>query len=144
MATEVVPRRPYDNETVTGIMKKMMERNASSLRIRNLLHYASNGGGATEDVLPVQAILVGDVLISVLPGELYHAFGKYIKENSPVKKNMVVENSNDYCGYIPTEEVFDKEKDDLYETSLCGHSCHVPEAGKMLADKVLSLAKKMK
>ena len=144
MATEVVPRRPYDNETVTGIMKKMIKRNASSLRIRNLLHYASTGGGATEDVLPVQAILVGDVLISVLPGEIYHAFGKYIKENSPVKKNMVVENSNEYCGYIPTEEVFDKEKDDLYETSLCGHSRYVPEAGKLLCDKVLSIAKELK
>lgn len=145
MATETVARRPADTETVTAILKKWVNSGTASLmRIRNLLHYQANHGDITEDVLPVQAIVIGDVLISVLPGEIYNAFGKYIKANSPFKRNMVVENSNDYCGYVPTEKAFANEKEDLYETSLCGHSRLVPQAGKMLCDKVLSLANELK
>ncbi len=144
MATETCARRPADSETVRGILKKWVESGTASLmRIRNLIHYEGTHGGITEDTLPVQAIVIGDVLISVLPGEIYNAFGKYIKKNSPYKRNMVVENSNDYCGYVPTEKAFD-ECNDLYETSLCGHSRLVPEAGRILSDKVLSLAKELK
>ena len=42
-----------------------------------------------------------------------------------------------------TAEVFDPERDRLYETALCGHSCHVPEAGNMLADAALALADRL-
>ena len=72
----------------------------------------------------------------------FNAYGKYIKENSPYKRNMVVENCNEYCGYIPTQKSF-VSNGDLYETSLCRHSCLVPEAGTILSDKALELAKKL-
>ena len=37
----------------------------------------------------------------------------------------------------------DPARDRLYETALCGHSCHVPEAGNMLADAALALADRL-
>ena len=144
MDTVTIARRPADQKTVEGLLKKLVRSDKLSLmKLRNLAHYQATNGGITEDTLPVQAIVIGDVLVSVLPGEIYNAFGKYIKQNSPYKRNIVVENANDYCGYIPTPKAFANEKEELYETSLCGHSRLVPEAGAMLCNKVLSLAKKL-
>ncbi len=70
-------------------------------------------------------------------------FGKQIKAASPFKHTLVIENCNTYCGYIPTKEAFDPETDDLYETTLCYHSCHIPEEGEMLTEKALSLAESL-
>lgn len=142
MDTVEIARRPADAATVKATAKDMLTKGETLMRVRNLLHYQATYEGVTSDVLPVQAILLGDVLISVLPGEVYHAFGKYIKKNSPYKRNMIAENCNEYCGYIPTKKAFE-ENARLYEASLCRHSCLVPEAGQILSDKALSLARKL-
>ena len=112
------------------------------MRSRNMLFYQRTHNGIQSDLLPVQAIVIGDVLISILPGEVYNAFGREIKERSPYRRNMVIENANEYCGYIPTAKAF-SESSDLYEISLCHHSRHIPEAGDMLKEKVLSLANEL-
>ena len=65
--------------------------------------------------------------------------GLDLKKRSPFKNKMVVENSNSYCGYIPTEEAFG-ENCDLYETSLCMDSCYIPQAGQMMVDRLLEMA----
>ena len=120
-----------------------LTQTASNMRLRNMLYYVSKKQPESTD-LAVQCIKIGDTLIACLPGEVYTAFGRKIKENSPFKNTIVVENCNTYCGYIPTEEAFNPERDDLYETSLCYHSCHVPEAGTILSDKALEIAKNLK
>lgn len=140
--TVEIARRPIDREIVQKQILEWMGSSSSSMRSRNLLHYQETYNNVESDILPVQSILLGDVLISVLPGEVYNAYGKYIKENSPYKRNMIAENCNEYCGYIPTKKAFVPESD-LYETSLCGHSCLVPEAGTILSDKALELANKL-
>lgn len=140
--TVEIARRPIDKEIVQKQILEWMNNSSSPMRSRNLLHYQETYNKVTLDVLPVQSILIGDVLISILPGEVYNAFGKYIKEKSPYKRNMIAENCNEYCGYIPTQKAF-SPTNDLYETSLCGHSCLVPEAGTILSDKALELANKL-
>jgi len=142
MAHETVPRRPADDDTVRSILNHWVENGVSFMRIRNLIHYHANGGKVASDLLPVQALVIGDVLISVLPGEIYHSFGKYIKKNSPFTKNMVVENCNEYCGYVPSEKAF-AENNDLYETSLCHHSCLEVQAGNKIVDQLLQMSKKI-
>ncbi len=143
MSTVTLKRRPIDKESVAKQVTKWLSNpKFSFMRSRNLIHYEKTNGGVTEDTMPVQVIKVGDVLISIMPGEIYNAFGKYIKQNSGFTKNMVVENCNEYLGYIPTEKAF-AEKSDLYEISLCGHSCHTKDAGQTLADAVLELAKSL-
>ena len=112
-------------------------------RARNMLHYVSHKRPDSKE-LYVQCFRIGDVLIACLPGEVYTAFGRRIKAASPFAHTIVVENCNSYCGYIPTPECFDPEHDDLYETSLCLHSCLVPEAGDELVARTLALAESLK
>ena len=140
--TVEIDRRPVDKYIVQDQLEKWVAAGPNAMRNRNLLHYHATYQNVTSDILPVQALVIGDVLISVLPGEVFNAYGKYIKANSPYKRNMVAENCNEYCGYIPTVKAFAPETD-LYETSLCRHSCLVPEAGTILSDKVLDLAKQL-
>ena len=107
------------------------------MRARNLLHYeASNTKTSTE--LVVQGICIGDVCLTTLPGEVFTAIGQGIKKQSPFARNKVVENCNKYCGYVPTKEAF-AECSNLYETSLCFHSCLIPEAGQILQDEAVSI-----
>jgi len=115
----------------------------SYMRLRNMLYYVSKAEPEYTS-LAVQCIKIGDTLIACLPGEQYTEYGRKIKAASPFKNTIVVENCNTYCGYIPSESAFDPEHDDLYETSLCYHSCHVPEAGNILSDKALELANNIK
>ena len=51
-----------------------------------------------------QAIRVGDMAISALPGEPFCQTGLNIKAKSPFKMTMTVGMANDYAGYLPTEE----------------------------------------
>ena len=140
--TVEIDRRPVDKYIVQAQLEKWVAAGPNAMRNRNLLHYQATYQNVTSDILPVQAIRIGDVLISILPGEVFNAYGKYIKANSGYARNMVMENCNEYCGYIPTMKAFAPETD-LYETSLCRHSCLVPEAGTILSNKVLDLAKQL-
>ncbi len=136
-----IPRRsadPNDNrEKLQGLIEEQ-----NLMRARNLMYYISKKE-PTHTELAVQCIRMGDVLFVCLPGEMYTAFGRYIKANSPARHTVVVENCNTYCGYIPTKEAFDPETDDLYETTLCYHSCHVPAAGEMLCERALDQARRL-
>ena len=137
-----VPRRsalPADN---ADRIRELAASTSNLMRLRNLITYISVPE-PTESRLLVQAIRIGDVLIACLPGEIYTAFGRRIKEASPFTHTFVIENCNSACGYIPTAEMFDPARDDLYETTLCHHSCHVPEAGDMLVAKALELAERI-
>ena len=120
----------------------LLNGRANALRGRNFLYYVSTNKKEFSD-LYVQGILIGDVYISMLPGEIFTDVGRDIKIRSPFMKNIVVENCNSYCGYIPTKEAFN-EKSIMYEISLCNHSCHVPEACDIIANKAVEIAKKMK
>ena len=137
-----IRRRPVERDAVVAQVNTWLADGGNLMRNRNLLHYQATHDHVESDTLPVQALRIGDVLISILPGEVFNAYGKYIKENSGYTRNMVVENCNEYCGYIPTLKAFAPESD-LYETSLCRHSCLIPEAGTILSDKVLELAAKL-
>lgn len=137
-----VPRRSAAYADNKARMAELLG-DAGTMRLRNLITYVSVPR-PTESHLTVQAIRIGDVLIACLPGEIYTAFGRRIKACSPFAHTIVAENCNSCCGYIPTPEAFAAAKDDLYETSLCQHSCHVPEAGDILTDKALALADRLR
>jgi len=136
-----IARRLPEKELVREMLLKWQNKGDHFMRSRNLIHYEATNK-QTSDELIVQGIKLGDVLISTLPGEVYNAIGKAIKNGSPFERNIVVENCNKYCGYIPNKEVFG-EHDDLYETALCRHSCHVPEAGEILRDEAVAIAKEL-
>ena len=56
----------------------------------------------------VQAILIGDVAIVGVPGEFFTVLGQEIKRRSPFRYTYVFELANDYIGYIPDRQGFDR------------------------------------
>jgi hypothetical protein len=135
-----VERRKFDSNEQTAKVAKLMEDNVV-MRARNLLFYISSIQ-PEYSMLAVQGIRIGNVFIAALPGEVYTTYGKKIKAESPFKNTIVAENCNSYCGYIPSHKAFEPCSD-LYEASLCYHSCHVEEAGDMIVDKALEMANEL-
>lgn len=113
----------------------------SMMRLRNLVYYQATNTDTYKD-LWIQAIRIGNVCIYALPGEIFVNLGLHLKKESPFADCFVIENANDYCGYVPTKEAFGEDCD-LYETSLCHHSCLIPEAGDLIVNKALELAEKL-
>jgi neutral ceramidase len=56
----------------------------------------------------VQAITIGDVALVGVPGEFFTVLGQDIKGRSPFRYTYVFELANDYIGYIPDREGFDR------------------------------------
>jgi hypothetical protein len=116
-----------------------LRKAGQAMRVRNMEYY-NTSCKATEGEYLLQAIRVGELCIYVMPGEVFIDLGRRVMEKSEYNHAILVHNSNTYCGYIPTKEAFGASYD-LYETSLCYHSCLVPEAGEIMTDKVLALGK---
>ena len=133
-----LPRRLLDLDAVSQQLEKWA-RAKDMMRLQNLVYYYKVHHEES-DFLWLQAIRIGDACIYVYSGEIYVNFGLKLKERSPFAFNVVVENSNSFGGYIPTPEAF-AEESDLYEISLCEGSCHVPEAGDMMTDRLLEFGK---
>ena len=129
---------PAEAANVTG---KALIGAKHSMRGRNMMYYLATNKKEYSD-LYVQGILIGDVYLAMLPGEIYNDIAKDIKKRSPYKRTIVIENCKSYCGYIPTKECF-VPNSNLYETSLCYHSCHVPEAADIIADKAIEISNKL-
>lgn len=115
----------------------LLETQRSLMRLRNLVYYQAVNTATYKD-LWLQAFKIGNVCIYAMPGEVFVNHGLRLKKESPYENCFVVENCNDYCGYIPTKEAF-TEGYDLYEPSLCYHSCLVPEAGDLIVDRLLEM-----
>ncbi len=134
-----IPTRQAELEETKKKIAHLLEADKNLMRLRNLVVYEASNTEEYKE-LWVQAIKIGEVCIYAFPGEVFVNFGLQLKEKAPFRKIMVAENCNAYCGYIPTKEAFG-ENCDLYETSLCHHSCLVPEAGDILVEKLLGLIK---
>jgi neutral ceramidase len=59
----------------------------------------------------VQALALGDVAIVGTGFELFSAPGRALRERSPFKTTLVLGYSNDYLGYLPPTEDFDRIAD---------------------------------
>ena len=137
---QIERRMPTEQEAVE-LAQKYMEKDGVGMRALNLLHYVAANTEKYSKLL-VQVIRIGDVCISALPGEIFSTYGLGIKAASPFKRNIVVENCNSYCGYVPSKQAF-SENSNLYEASLCHGSCLIPEAGEIIQNKALELSGKL-
>lgn len=133
-----IPTRQVAPEVVNANIASLAARD-SLMKMRNMVYYQTTNTQDYRD-LWLQTICIGNTCIWCLPGEVFVDFGRRIKTESTVEHNLVAELCNSYCGYIPTPRAFG-EKCDLYETSLCHHSCLVPEAGDMIVDRMLEMMK---
>lgn len=136
-----IEKRIADNEYTINKTIELLQNGGKIMQARNLIFYnATNEDKYAK--LYIQCIKIGDLCIYALPGEIYTKIGNDIKQASTFDKNVVVENCNTYCGYIPTKNAFD-ECSELYESMLCNHSCLVAEACDIITQKALELSKKL-
>ena len=136
-----VPHRQISSADASAEIARLCNSYAGSMRARNLAYYTTVS--VPEGEYALQAIRVGSLCVYVMPGEVFIDLGRRVMRDSAYEYSMVVHNSNTYCGYIPTKEAFG-EGYDLYEATLCYHSCLIPEAGDMMTDKLLELGEQIK
>ncbi len=135
-----VKRRQMTSEEAAPLLAKW-ESAGDRMRPRNLRHYMETNKKPDSELV-LQVIRIGSTCLYACPGEIYVNLGKALKTASPFRKSIVTENNNCFGGYIPTAEAFSK-KSDLYEISLCYGSCHVPEAGDRITEKLLDMARQL-
>ncbi len=136
-----IEKRKSDEKEYNKLFDERSGRASDSLVVLAYLRYAYANKETHAD-LKIQLIKIGDICICALPGEIYTRTGLNIKEKSPFEKTIIVENSNSYCGYIPTKNAFD-ENSRLYEAALCNHSCLLPEAAQLIEEKAINMIKKL-
>lgn len=149
MKTLKIKRRIPDKAKVLEARKKIeLELDDESKRSKSDFIWAKErlvadylAGAEPERDVILQAVQIGAAAILANPAEYFCQFGLDIKKGSPFKYTFVVELANDCVGYVPTEDAF-SESGGGYETRLTSYSNLVPEAGKMIADASIEMAKK--
>lgn len=133
-----VPRRVLTDDEIFDEIKRMAD-DKNLTAVRNLCYYLACVHEDTMDVY-LQYVRIGNVSVYAFPGEIFVYFGKYIKEHAETGNNMVVSFTNHGCGYVPTREAFAPQSR-LYEKDLCVGACLAPEAGYMMTEELLDMAK---
>jgi neutral ceramidase len=90
-------------------------------------------GFAPEATMPVQAMSIGNLGLSMIPAEMFASSGMELKKKSPLETTMMIGLANDYRGYIPSPEAM---RQGGYETWRA-KSSHLEPAG---APKVMAAA----
>ena len=97
----------------------------------------NHGGGPVTALIQVFQFDRSTVLVG-LPGEISVDLGLSIRENSPFPNTMIVQLSNDWFGYIPTERIF---KEGHYEAVVAKI---IPGEGEILVKETLDLLNTLK
>ena len=88
----------------------------------------------------MQVITLGEIALVSIPGELFVEYGLEVKEKSKFPHTFIIDNANDFVGYIPTLRVFEEGG---YEVRLCCGSKLDPVAGKMITGTALEMLDEM-
>ena len=88
----------------------------------------------------LQAIVIGEVAIVGVPGELFTGLGVELKERSPFQHTYVVSLVNDWMGYLP-----DREAHTLggYQTWMGLHSYAEEDTGERMVDECLRMLQQL-
>ena len=84
----------------------------------------------------VQAIVLGDIAVVGVPGELFTLLGQEIKRRSPYRYTYIFELANDYVGYLPDAAAFERGG---YQTWTGLHSFTEKGAGEAIVVEVVKL-----
>jgi neutral ceramidase len=83
---------------------------------------------------------IGGVAVVALPVELFTAFGRRIKAESPFADTFLATMANGWLGYVPTAEAFARGG---YEPLLAYQSRLAPEAGGFITTAALDLLRQL-
>jgi neutral ceramidase len=90
--------------------------------------------------IEIQVITLGDVAIVAFPVELFSAFGRRVKTESPFQDTFIATLANGWHGYAPTLEAFARGG---YEPRFAYPSRLAPEAGDRMTDAALKLLRRL-
>ena len=89
----------------------------------------------------LQAIRVGDIAFSSMPGEMLVEIGFDLKKRSPFAKNFIVELANGCNGYIGTKKSFSEGG---YEVTLSSYVNLCEDAAETINSTLVELLQKMR
>ncbi len=84
----------------------------------------------------VQAIVLGDIAVVGVPGELFTLLGQEIKRRSPYRYTYIFELANDYMGYLPDARAFERGG---YQTWTGQHSFAEKGSGETIVGEAVKL-----
>ena len=129
-------RRLYGHDFTFNDGKQVgNERHAEELLRMAAWQEARPGHELIEDI-EIQAMAIGDVAIVAFPVELFSAFGRRVKAESPFADTLVATLANGWHGYAPTSEAFSRGG---YEPRFAYPSRLMPEAGDLMTEAALDL-----
>jgi len=92
----------------------------------------------------IQAIQMDDMVLAAEPSEMFVEFCLDVKERSPRKNTFVVGYANDFVGYIPDREDYERKG---YAAAMVpiitGYFPFTPDVGKILADAMVDLIEQL-
>ncbi len=92
--------------------------------------------GEEIEVLPLQAIKIGNIIIGALAGEFFAETGLWLKQNSPVKNYFSIGLANGVVGYVPPAHEIERGG---YETWRCRTSKLEKDSEAIVREKLLSI-----
>jgi len=96
--------------------------------------------GEENEVLPIQGIKIGNIVIGALAGEFFAETGLWLKENSPVKNYFSIGLANGCVGYVPPAHEIERGG---YETWRCRTSKLEKDSEPIVREKLLSVINKI-
>lgn len=126
-AIKVVKESNYENITIVDndVLRRIYAREQILLN-----------AGEEIEVLPVQAIKIGNGVIGALAGEFFAETGLWLKQNSPVKNYFSIGLANGVVGYVPPAHEIERGG---YETWRCRSSKLEKGSEAIVREKLLSI-----
>ena len=92
----------------------------------------------------IQVIRIGDIILIAEPSEMFVKFSLEIKKRSPYENTFVVGYANDYVGYIPDEEDYERRGGfggyaAIMVPILTNNFPFKPDVGRIIADEMIDL-----
>ena len=130
-----------EDEKVSSYCRKRVPDGADSTInvFRNMRRVLAPQQGQVRQTT-LHAIVIGEVAIVGVPGELFTGLGVDLKERSPFKHTYVVSLANDWMGYLP-----DREAHTLggYQTWMGLHSYAEEGTGERMVDESIRMLQQL-
>ena len=130
-----------EDEKVSSYCRKRVPDGADGTIdvFRNMRQVLASQQGQTRQTT-LQAVVIGEVAIVGMPGELFTGLGVDLKARSPFKHTYVVSLTNDWMGYLP-----DREAHTLggYQTWMGLHSYAEEGTGERMVDESIRMLRQL-
>ncbi|CAI8010759.1 hypothetical protein GBAR_LOCUS7062 [Geodia barretti] len=131
-----------EDEKVSSYCRKRVPDGADSTInvFRNMRQVLAPQQGQTRQTT-LQAMVMGEVAIVGVPGELFTGLGVDLKERSPFQHTYIVSLANDWMGYLP-----DREAHELggYQTWMGLHSYAEEGTGERMVDESIRMLRQLR